>query len=79
MGIAVSIFFIAIGAILRFAVTTQTNGLNVGAVGVILMIVGGVGLMLSMLFWSSFSPWGSTRREETYIHEDHEHQPHLHA
>lgn len=67
MGIGVSVFLFAIGAILAFAVETQARGINLDAVGVILMIVGGVGLLLSLLFWSSYSPW---RREETIVHEE---------
>jgi len=75
MGIGVSIFLIAVGAILRFAVTTTTRGLNIGVVGLILMIVGGLGLLLSLLFWSSVSP-ARSEREETVIREelvDHHH------
>ena len=40
MGIGGSLTLIAIGAILKFAVTKHINGINVGTVGVILMIVG---------------------------------------
>ena len=69
MGIGVSIFLFAIGAILAFAVDVNTRGVNINTVGVILMIVGAVGMLLSLAFWSSFSPWGSTRRE-TIVHDD---------
>jgi len=58
MGIGVSLFLIAVGAILTFAVNVTTNGFNLNTVGVILMIVGGFGVILSMLFWSSFAPFG---------------------
>ena len=58
MGIGVSIFLIAVGAILAFAVDVTTNGLDLDTVGVILMIVGAIGLVASLLFWSSFSPYG---------------------
>jgi hypothetical protein len=37
-------------------------------VGVILMIVGAIGLLASMLFWSSMSPWGS-RRDEVVVRD----------
>lgn len=50
MGLGTSLFLIAVGAILRFAVTTTAKGLNIHSIGVILMIVGVVGLLLS-LFW----------------------------
>ncbi|HEY1778416.1 MAG TPA: hypothetical protein VGG41_19825 [Solirubrobacteraceae bacterium] len=46
------------GAILRFAVTVTTTGFNIHTIGVILMIVGAVGLVLSMLFWSSWGGFG---------------------
>ncbi len=49
MGSAVSLFLIAVGAILYFAVSKGVDGLNVGAVGVILMIVGGLGLVVSLV------------------------------
>lgn len=56
MGLGVSLILIAVGAILTWAVDVQTNGLNVNAVGVILMIVGLIGFVLSLAFWSSW--WG---------------------
>ncbi len=58
MGIGVSIFLIALGAILAFAVEVTFSGLDLQTVGVILMIVGAIGLVASLLFWSSFSPYG---------------------
>lgn len=67
MGIGVSIFLIAVGAILKFAVDVSTNGVNLDAVGVILMIVGAIGLLASLLFWSSFSPYG--RRDDVVVRE----------
>ena len=59
MGIAVSILLIAVGAILTWGVTAEAEGLDVNAIGVILLIVGLLGLILSMIFWSS---WGGFRR-----------------
>jgi hypothetical protein len=52
---AVSLFLIAVGAILTWAVTATASGLDVNTVGVILMIIGLVGFLLSLVFWSS---WG---------------------
>lgn len=57
MSIGVSAFLIAVGAILKFALESRVEGINLGTVGVILMIVGAAALALSMLFWSSFSPY----------------------
>jgi glucan phosphoethanolaminetransferase (alkaline phosphatase superfamily) len=50
MGIGTSIFLIALGAILKFAVTTSVSGIELATVGVILMIVGVLGLIISLLF-----------------------------
>jgi len=50
MGIGTSILLIAVGAILRFAVSVHTSGFNIHTIGVILMVVGVVGLLIS-LFW----------------------------
>jgi hypothetical protein len=55
MGIGTSLFLIAVGAILRWAVTGQVSGVNIHTVGLILLIVGIVGLLISlswMLIWS---------------------------
>jgi len=59
MGISVSILLIAVGAILTWAVTATTDGIDINTVGVILLVVGLLGLVLSMLFWSS---WGGFNR-----------------
>lgn len=56
MGIGTSLFLIAVGAILDFAVSVQTKGFNLNTIGLILMVVGAVGLVLSLFFWNS---WGS--------------------
>lgn len=50
MGLGTSLFLIAIGAVLRFAVSVSTRGFNLHTVGVILMIVGIVGLIISLLW-----------------------------
>ena len=67
MGIGVSIFLIAVGAILTFAVNVTTQGIDLDVVGVILMIVGALGLLLSLIFWSS---WGGFRRRETVVRDE---------
>ena len=68
MGIGVSIFLIAVGAILAFAVEVNAEGVNLETIGFILMIVGGIGLLASLLFWSSFSPYGG-RRDEVVVRD----------
>lgn len=50
MRIGASLLLIAIGAILKFAVTDKINGVDLAMVGVILMIVGAIGLVLSLIF-----------------------------
>lgn len=49
MTIGASVFLIAIGAILLFAVTTSIAGVSVNTIGVILMIAGAVGLLISLM------------------------------
>ena len=50
MGFGTSIFLIAVGAILRYAVTASVSGISLTTVGLILMIVGAAGLVLSLLY-----------------------------
>jgi hypothetical protein len=50
MGIGTSLFLIAVGAILRWAVTGHLSGISIPTVGTILLIVGVIGLLIS-LFW----------------------------
>ena len=70
MGIGVSIFLIAIGAVLAFAVHATTGAVNVHTVGWILMAVGLAGALLSMIFWSSWAgPGYFSRRRTTYVDE----------
>ena len=61
MGIGVSIVIFAIGAILKFGVTAASQTFNIDAIGVILMVVGVVGLLVSALFWASWAPFNRTR------------------
>ena len=58
MGVGTSIVLIAVGAILRFAVSVTTSGFNLHTIGLILMIVGALGLVLSIFFWSSWGGFG---------------------
>jgi uncharacterized membrane protein YuzA (DUF378 family) len=59
VGIGTSIFLIAVGAILKYAVTANVSGVNLDTVGVILMVVGIAGLLLSVL-WMTI--WADRRR-----------------
>ena len=53
MGIGTSIFLIAVGAILYFAVTAEVSGIDISTVGLILMLCGVLGLVISLFFLSS--------------------------
>jgi hypothetical protein len=68
MGLGASLFLIAAGAILLWGVTGELAGLDVDAIGVILMVIGIVGLILSTIFWSSWGGFAS-RRRATYVEE----------
>jgi hypothetical protein len=74
MGIGASIFLVAVGAILAFAVTAEVSGVDIATVGWILMIVGIAGFLLSLLFWSSWGGFGGYRRE-TVVRRDPYDQP----
>jgi len=53
MTIGASLFCIAAGAILKFAVTAEVSGIDLQVVGVILMVIGVVGLVLGLVLLSS--------------------------
>lgn len=60
MGLGTSLFLIAVGAILKFAITTTAHGVNINTIGVILMIVGAVGLIISLFYMTM---WADRRRQ----------------
>ena len=62
MGVGVSLLLIAAGAILTWAVSAEASGIDLNTVGVILMVVGGIGLVLSLVFWSSWGGFGTHRK-----------------
>jgi hypothetical protein len=65
MGIFTSMFLIAAGAVMRFAVSAQGRGFNVHTTGVVLIIVGAIGAVLSIAFWASWGGFGFGRRAVT--------------
>jgi len=67
MGISISLLLIAVGAILTWAVDATVSGFDINAAGVILMIVGGIGLVLSAIFWSSWGGFGGNDKNNTTI------------
>lgn len=52
MGIGINVFLIAVGAILTFAVDATLAGLDIKVVGVILMVAGAVGLLLTLFVFA---------------------------
>jgi Flp pilus assembly protein protease CpaA len=58
MGIGISVFLIAVGAILTFAVDATTDGFNLDTVGVILMVVGAIGLLTSLVIFGGHRTGG---------------------
>ena len=66
MGIGVSLLLIAVGAILIWAVDVTVSGVDLMAVGWILLVVGAVGCLLSLIFWSS---WGGFGRRDTVVED----------
>lgn len=63
MRIGASLALIALGAILKFAVTDKVNNVNLGIVGVVLMIVGAIGLVLTAIMMTS------RRRTDVVVHD----------
>lgn len=53
MGIGVSLILIAVGAILTWAVNATVSGVDINTIGVILMVVGAVGLLISLVLFGS--------------------------
>jgi hypothetical protein len=66
MGIGISIFLIAVGAILTFAVEVVAEDVNLDTVGIILMVVGAIGLLASMTIFAS---WGDRRGGDVVVEE----------
>jgi len=67
MGISLSLLLAAAGAVLLWAVDASVSGVDIAAVGVILLIVGIVGFVVSLAFWSSWGGFGG--RDTTVVHD----------
>lgn len=64
-GTPFSLLLIAAGGILTWGVTDNIAEVNLGAIGVILMLVGALGLIMSLAFWNTIFG-GRTNRTEVY-------------
>ena len=69
MGITFSLLLSAAGAIMIWAVNTTSSGFNIHTAGVILLIVGIIGLILSLAFWSSWGGFGGRDTSTTVVHD----------
>ena len=70
MGTAVSLLMIAAGAIMVWAVTATVSGISIHTVGIILIVIGAVGLVLSIVFWSSWGGFGARRTTATVVRDE---------
>jgi hypothetical protein len=70
MGIGTSIFLIALGAILKFAVTQSVSGIELATVGVILMVVGIIGLLFSLIVLMGANRRGVPVAQERVVERD---------
>jgi hypothetical protein len=68
VGIGASVVLMAVGAVMTFALEASLEGIDLDAVGIILMIAGAVGLLLSLLFWRDAAPWAG--RGRTVVQEE---------
>jgi hypothetical protein len=64
------LILIAVGAVLAFAVHVSTSGFNIHTVGYILLIVGAIGALLSLVFWSSWGGVGGGARRRTVVEDE---------
>ncbi|HEY0487774.1 MAG TPA: DUF6458 family protein [Mycobacteriales bacterium] len=67
MGIGASIFLLALGAILAFAVDFNISGVDIHVVGWILMVVGVIGLVLTLVVWGPRRRAATVVRESRYV------------
>jgi Flp pilus assembly protein protease CpaA len=70
MGIGASVFLIALGAILAFAVHATVNGIDINVVGVILMVAGAIGLAMTMLIFGRRDSVGAGAVEDRVVTRD---------
>jgi hypothetical protein len=67
MGLGVSLILVVLGATGIWAVNYDTSTVDLNTIGVILLVVGGIGVLLSLVFWSSWGGSAFSRRRTTYV------------
>jgi hypothetical protein len=77
-GIGTSLMLIAIGAVLAFAVNIQTSGIDLNTIGVILIVVGLIGLLLSFMMLGDFGSYFGRRSTDRQVYYQ-ETTPHEHG
>jgi hypothetical protein len=70
MGIGTSVVLIAVGAILKWAVTDTVSGVSLATIGVILMVAGAIGLVFSLLFASAWADRRGTVVRDRVVERD---------
>lgn len=75
MPLGTSIFLIAVGAILRYAVTATVSGISITTIGLILMIAGAIGMVISIFYMITARPGGRVVRERV-VERDPYNEPH---
>ena len=70
MSIGAALFLIAVGAILRYAVSDSIEGVDLPTIGLILMIVGAVGLLISLFMYANATRRGTAVERDRYVDRD---------
>jgi hypothetical protein len=63
----ISLFFLAVGAILTFAINTTVRGVDLDTIGVILMVTGLLGMLFSLVLWDSWTPRPYRRDDDVVV------------
>lgn len=67
MATGISLFFLAVGAILTFAIDVTAEGIDLDTIGVILMVIGLLGMLFSLVLWDNWGPTRSLRRDDDVV------------
>ena len=67
MATGISLFFLAVGAILTFAINTTVRGVDLDTIGVILMVIGLLGMLFSLVLWDSWTPRPYRRNDDVVV------------